>query len=127
MILLLIKCWLVAIAATCNSVMDTSVEHYKGSILERYNPLFWNYAISWKNKYTNHKESEGISPFYKLPFMQSFSDAWHLSKSVMIIALCAAISLTTVIPLSFFLIQMALYGIIWNVVFNLFYNHLLRK
>lgn len=125
--ILIIKCLLIAIAAICNSVMDTCREHFDQSIFSRLNPMFWNGKYSWLNKYRNHLESRGISTFYQLPLMQTFSDSWHLFKSLMIICLCCALSLTVCLSFSFFLLQVIVYGAIWIAVFNLFYNKLLKK
>lgn len=124
--ILIIKCLLVAVAAMCNAVMDTLREHYEISIFTRFNRYYWDGKVSWRNKYNFGQEGMGIKQFYRIPLMSSFSDAWHLFKSAMIITLCLALSITT-LSSSFFLLQIALYGTIWNVVFDMFYNKFLRK
>jgi hypothetical protein len=128
MILLIIKPLLIALAAICNAVMDTCREHYDISIFSKYacfNKQFWDASISWLNKYAKFPQTTAISRFYKIPLVQSFSDAWHLFKSIMILSLCTALALTAID--GFFIASIVLYGTVWNLSFNLFYNNLLRK
>lgn len=49
-------------------------------------------------------------------------DAWHLSKSLMIIFMALAIVIYT--PVFNWLIDFILVGAVWNIVFNLCYNKL---
>lgn len=83
-------------------------ENFYTSVFRKKNPKFWYKRESWK--YT--KKIFG----YKL-------DAWHLAKSGMIVSFCLAI--VFYIPV-FGLIDFVLFGLIWNLTFNLFYNHLFK-
>ncbi len=115
--------------------MDVSREHYAISKLTLLNrPQFWDGKISWLNKYKNRRESDGLSTFYELPFMDTFSDAWHLFKSLMVIFLMAAIvfsNIEVIQPVISFnltitlVIRLILLGAIWIGTFNLFFNHIL--
>lgn len=110
---------LFGLAAILNAVMDTLTYHFSTSIFKKLNPNFWNPEVSWKTaKY--------------LPLTKYKLDEWHLAKSGMIISL--ALSLTTaLIPQWFFydvwwfyLVFFLILGVVWNGLFNLFYNSILR-
>lgn len=97
-----------ALASICNSIMDTLTHHFNYSIFKNKNEEFWNPNESWK--FVNF-----------LPFTKYRADAWHLLKSAMIIFICLAI----VFADNLNMIDFILLGILWNIVFNVFYNHLL--
>lgn len=97
-----------ALASVCNAVMDTLTHHFSQSIFRNRNGDFWNPNVSWQ--YVNF-----------LPYTRYRADAWHLLKSAMIIFICLAI----VFADNLNIIDFVLLGTIWNIVFNLFYNHLL--
>jgi len=108
-----------ALAAIMNAVMDTLQFHFERSIFKGKDPNFWNPNISWN--------FARIIPYtgYKV-------DGWHLSKSMMIIfcALSATVLLKGVDPFSpwwGYLLIFTVYGIVWNMVFNLFFDRLLLK
>jgi hypothetical protein len=107
------------LAAICNSVMDTLVHHYSTSVFKKLNSAVWNPEVSWK------------SAAY-LPYTKYKIDAWHLFKSAMIIFLALSIISAWIFgpPLLnvwwFYLITFVWLGVVWNGVFNLFYNHILR-
>jgi hypothetical protein len=107
MIIFLITVVLVAGAAFCNAVMDTLQFHFSTSAFHNRNPDFWNPAISWNKA----KKIFG----WRL-------DAWHLFKSAMIILLCAAIVVHK--PFIPFWIEIIIYGVVWNAIFNFFYKDL---
>ena len=115
------------LAAICNSIMDNLKDHW---YISKFNSLpiqFWNPEISWKLSFVRYTK-------YHL-------DAWHLFKSLMIIFIILSITLnmfygniliillSTYIKSKFLsiLIVIGIYGISWNLIFNLFYNHLLIK
>lgn len=106
------------IASMLNAVMDTLQFHFYSSVFSRRDPKFWDPAVSWKGSYV-------------LPFTKYKLDAWHMSKSLMIIfqALACVILLFGDYDYGFFRVFLILiiYGIIWNGVFNLFWNYLLVR
>jgi hypothetical protein len=111
-----------ALAAICNACMDTLKHHYDSSIFFRkFGRLngFWN------------EDAKDAHPYY-LPYSKYKLNAWHLLKSTMIIlfALSALSAWISGPPLFniwwFYLLALAWYGLIWNGVFNLFYNCILR-
>jgi divalent metal cation (Fe/Co/Zn/Cd) transporter len=107
-------------ASACNAVMDTLSHHYYVSIFSRLNPKFWDPAVSWefakKIKYTKYKV-----------------DAWHLFKSLMIIFICLSVLVMarSQAPITHhiigWIIDLVVYGCVWNLVFNYFYNHILIR
>jgi len=116
-----------ALAAFFNAVMDTLAHHYYTSIFndKKYDRQFYNPALS------DHS--------YIIPNTKYKCDAWHLSKSSMII--CQATSNCCIFVVGVQLIPetsiwiigldvsvlMIVLGFIWNGVFNLFYNKVLIK
>ena len=105
---------LIALAAMFNALMDT-VEYetaFQRSIFHKLNPKWWCKSISWE--YVKF-----------LPFTKYRPDAWHLAKSSMVI--CIVLALTFSVPVSHKLPYFVVMGLIWNMSFNLFYNHLFRR
>jgi hypothetical protein len=117
--------WIVFViaAAICNSIMDiVENENFSNSKLATYNPRFWYKRVSWLYA----RKIAG----YKI-------DAWHLFKSAMIILLCGAAISYHYLPLfrcdmlwnsrRAWLADVLIFGLAWNLPFNLFYNKILRK
>lgn len=119
----------IILAAICNALMD-KVENeiqYNTSIFRRFKtPEFW----------CKTKSAHSVN---LIPGTTYRPDAWHISKSLMIIFLIAAIvmftpSISTHLK-PFFqwyvlmgtLIEILLFGTIWNVTFNLFYNKFFKS
>lgn len=124
-----------ALAAACNAVMDTSVHHYSVSKLKKLNPLFWDGENSWKNKYINGDPKLGrVKWYFGLNKPVQLTDAFHMFKTFMIINICVSIITFDKTVLlhgdnySFltFALLMLLYGFIWNTVFSLFYDKILK-
>ena len=117
-------CW--GLAAYCNSIMDTLKYHYYNSVFNKKygNNPFWN------------EDLKDASP-YMIPYTKYKLNAWHLFKSSMIVlqALTACFIFLVGVNIDSdtnawlllldFIILLVLYGIIWNGVFNLFFNKLL--
>lgn len=94
---------LVALAGFFKAVADTLADHFDTSIFKKLNPKFWHKATS--SEYA--KRIFG----YKL-------DGWHLANSLMIFSFVAAASDS--------LIDFIILGVLFNIVFNLEYNKILR-
>ncbi len=116
-----------ALAAACNSVMDAITHHYYTSIFFGLDFKFWNPAFSWK-----------FAKF--IPYTKFRIDAWHLFKSAMIVFFVLSLifyyfGMSEFVPYPdgfkvksiVLLSTLVVYGLVWNGVFNLFYNHLLVK
>ncbi len=118
------------LASTCNAIMDTSVHHYDSSIFTNYNMLWWDGAISWKNKYVDGDPEKGrIKWFFGINKPVQLTDAFHFFKMFMIIFICLAIVCGVFSNLErewyVFLLLFIGYGITWNVVFSRFYDKIL--
>ena len=99
----------IILAAICKAVADQVDHHFGESVFKNLNPEFWDRDISQDKA----KRIFG----YKL-------DAWHLFLSVMIVLMILAIVLhENKLPWYW---ELLIGGAVWNLIFNLFYNKLLR-
>ena len=121
----------IILAAICNAVMDTCSHHYYKSIFTRYSDLYWNADRSWLNKYIDRSPKKGFRKiFLEFNYPVFLTDAWHLFKSLMIVFIILSIltfESNCVIAWYGYIVLFVMYGILWNITFNLFYNHLLIK
>lgn len=101
------------LAAVCNAVMDTLEHHYSTSIFRSSNENFWNPKVSW-NKGVNFFGSWGGPRWMTM-------DAWHISKTLMLIFFVLAIATYTAAP-QFLLLS----PIVWFIGFEMFYSLLLK-
>jgi len=100
----------IALAAFLNAVMDR-IEYgaaFRVSIFRNLNPKFWQKNVSWE--------------YAKKVFGWKF-DAWHVSKSLMIISFTFGIVFYKPI---LGIVDILIFGAVWNVVFNVFYNNILK-
>ena len=129
---------LIALAAICNACMDTCEFHYDNSVLTKFsNRWYFDASISWKNKYIDRIVENGMRKwFFKFLNIPVFvTDFWHLCKSLCVTLICASCVLytpflgtyITKIILVQQMIDFAVLGTTWNLMFNLFYNKLLLK
>jgi len=139
---------LVAVAAACNSVMDT-VDHHQGeSIFSKMkNKKWWNQKQGWKNKYIDYDGDirHGIKPrrvkwsFLGIKFNKpvQLTDSWHFFKMLMIVSMCTAIPIFPfgIFYLEYtgvgwfnmiwvFLLVVLMLGIVWNFTFSYTYERL---
>ena len=70
-----------ALAGIANGVMDTLQFHYSSSIFPPKS-LFWNPAISWRNKYKNGDPKEGPRFPGSTTIFVALTDGWHLMKAL---------------------------------------------
>jgi len=109
----MITALLIILAAICKAIADTLYHHYDTSVFANLNPKWWNPVVS-----CNYVKF--------LPFTKYRPDAWHLANSIMIIAFIASVVLYLPI-LNRKVFDFTLYGLAFNLVFNLNYNHILLK
>jgi hypothetical protein len=122
----------IILASVCNSIMDTSNHHFHKSIFNtpNLNAYWWNGEISWKNKYIDKNPTLG-----RTGTLVQFTDAFHFFKMLMIVFVCLSIitfeKCNVVYNCQYnkfsFLILLAVYGVIWNTTFSLFYKYVLIK
>lgn len=108
----MISLLLVAIAAFFNVLMDWSEnEHIWQTPLSKFKDKpFFNTFIYKRESWDKAKRILG----FKI-------DLWHLSKSLMLCSLSAAIIFFQPISKNI-LLDFTVFGIIWNLTFNLIYN-----
>jgi hypothetical protein len=105
---------LFGLAALFNAIMDTLEEgHFSNSIFKNLNPKFWYKDESWK--YAK-----------RIPLIDYPIDAWHISKSLMLLCLSMATAPNIIIFPIYWLNVLCL-GIVWSIVFSVFYDHILKK
>lgn len=107
---------LVILASIFKSVADTLAHHFDTSVFKKLNPSFWD-----------ANNSKGI----KIPLTQYKLDAWHLCNSGMIVCFIIGASFFKSFNLFGYSISgwigVLFYGIVFNLVFGLFYTHILRR
>lgn len=101
----------IAFAGFFKSVADTLAHHYDTSVFRRMDKRFWDPSVSWQHV--------GF-----LPLTKYRADAWHLANTLQIVSWCAAIAFAP--PLSWWQIILGA-GALFNLVFNLCYNKILKK
>jgi len=130
---------LISIASILNAAMDVVSHHYHDSFFSLLdNDNYFNPKKSWKNKYVNGDVSQGRKKFLGVTIHVSFTDFWHLCKSLMIVLICISIAVSNpiflfplqktvwIIELMNIITHVFIYGVAWNVMFSLFYNKVLR-
>lgn len=103
---------LISLAAIFKAVADTLQHHFDTSIFKKLNPKWWNPVVSC--------DYVGF-----LPFTKYRPDAWHLANSGMIISFICAVVLSH--PVTAWWLAIIIGGVVFNIVFNLFYNQILVK
>jgi len=129
---MLIVSFILLLAAICNSIMDNITHHWDESIFERPKgeitkwDMWWNPEYSWRNKYQDGDPKKPLKKIVFGLFDKPFTDAWHTFKSLMITFLVASISCALFHNIWYILLSITVLGTSWNLVFNLFYNKLLK-
>ena len=100
----------IAIAAACNAVMDRTenAPAFNKSVFNHFDVKFWLKEVSWQ---------------YATKIFGWKFDAWHVAKSLMLSFTLLAACLYS--PILGGVFDFLLFGIVWNLTFNLFYNRLL--
>jgi hypothetical protein len=115
------------LAAICNAIMDTCSHHFNKSVFF-YNSFF-DTPNSWRDKYIGGTPENGRRKIkiwkWKFNYPVQLTDSFHLFKMLMIVFIC--LSIVTFKPLFNWWIDFTLFGLVWNLIFNLFYNKILIK
>ena len=128
------------LAVIFNAIMDNVSHHPSQSVLKDLWGGWW--IRDWTYKYKICDDSEKGKPecgrvqwkLFGFTFNRpvQITDGWHFSKMVMIFFLAASVTCATFSTLPdrsvfFMLGYFSLLGASWILVFNLFYNKLLRR
>lgn len=103
---------LILLAAICKAVADTLYHHYDTSVFASLNPKFWNPVVS-----CNYVKF--------LPFTKYRPDAWHIANSAMIVSFITAAVVRDSVFHSW-LINLVMLGVVFNLVFGVFYDKILK-
>lgn len=120
---------LVSLSAISEAIMDKLQFHYHKSIFKfnpvKYNQLFWDSSISWKNKY---KENSMTEPkFYGSTTMFVFvTDAWHLFKFLRNLFLFIGLPLLCLSSVNIIL-SVIIGRVLYGLIFTLYFDILLKK
>lgn len=110
---MIISIILLLFASFFKAVADTLQHHFETSVFKKKDPRFWNPNESWKH-----------TRF--IPLTKYRADAWHLANSAMIVSFISFGVFYT--PLKYeWWTEIAAAGILFNLLFGLFYSKLLRK
>lgn len=104
---------LISLAAIFKAVADTLDDHFDTSIFRRKDPMVWDANMSKVKKFwiTNYKP-----------------DPWHISNSLLLICLFFAILFNDLDRFGLpWYVDMIGIGIIYNLVFEVFYDKIFRK
>jgi hypothetical protein len=110
--MLLVTYILISLAASMSAIMDRTenLVAFNRSVFNHLSPKFWCKEISWQ---------------YSKKIFRYKLDAWHLAKSTMIVSgVCAAVFGESS---GNWMLDIVIAGVIWNVVFNLFYHKILYR
>lgn len=77
-LLLIISCFCTFLSAVFKAVEQKVLFHYDSSVFKRYNALFWNPKISWKNKWKDGVKSKGERFLFSSTILVWTTDAFHL-------------------------------------------------
>jgi hypothetical protein len=119
---------LVILAGIMNAVMDVISIRYNTSIF-KYLPKKWNYffnpSLSWRNKWKNGDPFKGEKFFGSSTFLVFTTDAWHLSKTIMLLLFMIAI--INYVPLVSIYVDWIIYYIMFGITFELFFSKFFIK
>lgn len=109
------------LAALSKAIKDLISHNYEKSIFFKYNNLFWDPSVSWKNKYKEGKKELGEKFLGSSTIFVMFTDAWHLfgmfERIFLIIGAFICKSM----------ISLLLLYILFVVVFSATYHYFFRK
>ena len=129
---------LIIFAGIFNSIMDKVNFNFSKSIFKNKNPKFWNIKDSWKNQWKwplkpynswyyfglyTPKYTENFP--YSSTFLVFITDAWHLSKALMLF--CISLSIVLYTPIINPIIDIFLMFCGFTVTFTYFYEYILKS
>jgi len=129
---------LMMVAGALNAIMDKIAFNFKSSVFNKLNPTFWDVKQSWKNMwkwplepFTSWYYFGLYKPRYKekFPYSTTFlvwaTDAWHLSKALMLVFIGLAIGFHS--PVVNVVVDAVVMVVGFTVVFTYFYDYILNS
>jgi hypothetical protein len=115
--------FLVLLSGVSEGVMDKIQFHFSKSIFSNFkNHLFWNPALSWRNKWKNGSPIYGERFKFSSTLFVGVTDAWHMFKTLKNILLFLGlliISIKGVNLVILFILARILYGVGFYGLYNL--------
>ena len=120
---------LLLLAGISEAIMDKLQFHYSLSVFSKFNPLFWNPEISWKNKWKNGDSLQGEKFWLSSTLFVFTTDAWHLFKFFRNLFFFSAIHFVLWISFDFCtsLLYTTVLRVGYGAMFCIFYNKILVK
>ena len=124
-----------SLAGICNAIMDTILFHWDKSIFKGSKLEWWaNPAVSYKNKWKNHSNSEDGEKFPgSSTIFVWVTDLWHFAQSFMItffvlgVLFYDGIVVIEGYPLVSLLIDFIILKSVFSLTFELFWSKILKK
>lgn len=81
---------LVLLSSIPDAIKDTVQFYFYRSVFNtsKLSSYWWNYNISWQNKYKNLDPSQGPKFFGSTTFLVWITDAWHFFKAMHVLMIC---------------------------------------
>jgi hypothetical protein len=81
---------LVLLSSIPDAIKDTVQFYFYRSVFNtsKLDSYWWNYNISWQNKYKNLDPSQGPRFFGSTTFLVWVTDAWHCFKAMHVLMIC---------------------------------------
>ena len=116
----------IALASICNAIMNKGLFHFHKSIFPQ-GVIWWNSQISWRNKYINSDTKQGRRKILNtnINYPVQLTDSFHFFKMLLIVFIC--LSIVTYKPIINMLLDVLIYGTVWNITFSLFFDKILAK
>ena len=129
---------LMVVAGFLNAVMDRISFTFKSSVFKDLNPMSWDVKSSWKNMWK--WPLEPFSSWYyfglykprhkeKFPYSTTFlvwaTDAWHLSKMLMIV--CIGLAIGFHVPVVNWFVDAFVMVVGFTTVFTYCYDYILKS
>ena len=73
------------------SSMDKLQYHFYRSIYQNWNPKFWDPELSWRNKWKWGDPTAGEAFLGSSHILVTFTDGWHLMKTIWIWFICCTV------------------------------------
>jgi hypothetical protein len=124
-----ISIFLLLLSGISEAIMDKLQFHYSLSIFSKYNPLFWDPSISWKNKWKDGWKENGERFWLSSTLLVFTTDGWHLFKFFRNLFIFSAIFFL-LLPYNTLLISLLITSILrltYGISFYTNYNYLLKN